>query len=188
MLISCSSCISLKRIDLIIKALSLINDESLEGGNLRWVHFGDGELLHDLQNLAEKSLSTRSRISYEFKGQIPLEEILGYYAGCDKAGFITTSETEGSPVSIQEALSYGIPVIGTSVGEIPYMIKGNGYLLPKDPDDSEVKNAVLLLYSDSLDNDRFDEMKKNSYKLWKEYYNGSQNAIYFTNKLIDIMK
>lgn len=56
--------------------------------------------------------------------------------------FITTTSTEGNPVSIQEVLSFGIPIIGTDVSDIPLMIHGNGVLMSSNPKAEEVTEAI----------------------------------------------
>ena len=48
-IVSCSNLIPLKRIDLIIHALSIVNT----GKEIEWKHFGDGILRHELEKLAE---------------------------------------------------------------------------------------------------------------------------------------
>ena len=65
---------------------------------------------------------------------------------CIRDSFITTSSTEGLPVSIQEAMAAGIPIIGTNVGGIPEMIDGNGVLLSANPSNKEVAEAILRIY------------------------------------------
>ncbi|MDO4189560.1 MAG: hypothetical protein Q4D29_11285, partial [Lachnospiraceae bacterium] len=62
-IVSCSRIIELKRIDLIIKALSMIEDITID-----WKHFGDGPLLDDMKELAIQLLSKKHNISYDFKG------------------------------------------------------------------------------------------------------------------------
>lgn len=56
---------------------------------------------------------------------------------------------ENSPYSILEAMSYGIPVIGTSIGGVPELIKDgiNGLIIP--PRDSQVLcDAIFMLVTD----------------------------------------
>ena len=43
--------------------------------------------------------------------------------------FILPSHNEGLPISILEAMSYGMPIISTPVGGIPEVVKGNGVLV-----------------------------------------------------------
>ena len=57
--------------------------------------------------------------------------------------FINVSSTEGIPVSIMEAMSFGIPVIATAVGGTPEIVNNeNGYLLSKDPSAKELAEVI----------------------------------------------
>lgn len=81
----------------------------------------------------------------------------------DKRILIMASSTEGMPTAIAEAFSVGVPVISTSVGDIPSVVKDgeNGFLLQlnfKDEDYIDAINKVLCDY------DRFAESAyKSSY-------------------------
>lgn len=59
-------------------------------------------------------------------------EYLGWVTGNDKSKilnkadvYILPSYVEGSPVSILEAMAYGMPIISTNVGGIPELVKNN---------------------------------------------------------------
>lgn len=110
-IVSCSNLIPLKRVHLIIEALSRIDTIPI-----RWVHFGDGPLWGELNDLANRELP--SNISWKFMGRIPNKEVLQWYRDHPVSVFVNVSETEGVPVSIMEALSFGIPVIATDVGGV----------------------------------------------------------------------
>ena len=63
--------------------------------------------------------------------------------------FITTSISDGTPVSILEAMASGLPCIATNVGGIPEWVENNetGLLIqPKRP--QEVAQAILTLADD----------------------------------------
>ena len=66
--------------------------------------------------------------------------------------FLNVSETEGVPLSIMEALSFGIPVIATKVGGTGEIVTSglNGTLLPKDVAPSALSNAIrdMMVQSD----------------------------------------
>lgn len=176
LLVSCSNLCPFKRIDLIIEALALIRD-----CNIRWVHFGKGEEEDKLTRLAEEKLLTIPGISYEFKGFLPNEEILHFYRENNPACFITTSETEGSPVSMQEAIACGIPVIGTDVGGIYEMIDGNGVLLPENPSVQEIAEAICKIYH--AVEEEYMEMSRRSFGIWDENFNRERNNRFFLHVL-----
>lgn len=168
-LLSCSYAIPLKRIELIIQALSLLEKE-----DIYWIHIGDGESLENLKAYAKEKLGNKKNIDYIFKGYLDNSQIRKVYESENVKGFITTSSTEGGcPVSIQEAMSYGIPVIGTDVGGISEMIKENGFLLPADPTQEMVAGVIKKLYY--LKQSEFEHLSQKSYKIWKQEYNIENN-------------
>ena len=88
--------------------------------------------------------------------------------------FITTSETEGGcPVSIQEAMSYGVPVIGTAVGGITEMIADNGILLSADPDQGEVASAIQRILT--LEESDLQKAKAAAYRKWQEEFDADKS-------------
>ena len=188
-IVSCSSCIKIKRVDLIIEALSLITDHDIpETYRIRWVHFGDGDLYDYLRGRATELLNNNHVIEYELKGFVRNDDILDYYANNDVGCFITTSLTEGSPVSIQEAMGYGISVIGTRVGEIPNMIKDFGYIMGENPDPEEIKNTILTAYEDSQNMEKIKQIKLSAVKKWESEYNAERNSKEFVKELFSLQE
>ena len=140
-IISCSNLIPLKRVDLIIEALSLLPKTM----QVHWHHLGDGPEMDALQKQAHTLLASGENVQWKFWGYQPNNELESIYASIRPDVFITTSSTEGGvPVSIQEAFAMGIPAIGTAVGGIPdAVIDGKtGILLPADPTPFEVAEAL----------------------------------------------
>lgn len=169
-MVSCSNAIPLKRIEYIIYALAILCDE-----RIFWVHIGDGESLTQLKSIAKEKLGNKDNIEYEFKGYLNNKDVHMFYKENNVGGFITTSSTEGGcPVSIQEAMSYGIPIIGTAVGGITEMIHENGFLLPKEPQYEDIANAIKDLYY--LDKKEWEKMSNNSYINWLEEYSVDTNV------------
>lgn len=180
-LISCSNVIPLKRVELIIEALSLCEDLQIN-----WVHFGDGENMQYVNKFAETKLKGMDNISYRLQGYIENEKLLEFYTRKQVDCFISTSMTEGGcPVSIQEALSYGIPIIGTKAGGIQECIANNGVLLPTDPSPDEIAFAIRKIYMAS--SEEADKMRNKSYYLWKERFDSEKNHSLFVQSLKQIV-
>lgn len=167
-IVSCSNLIKLKRVPLIVDALKLIEDINIE-----WIHFGTGNEAKEVEEYAQTSLQDKGNIKYQFMGYVSRDEIYQYYATTYIHCFITVSETEGSPVSMQEALAFGMPIIGTDVGGISEMIDGNGYLLPSNPSAEETAQAIRKIYH--IGETEYQYMREKSLAIWNKDYNLNRN-------------
>lgn len=175
-LVSCSTVIAVKRVGLIIEGLSLIHE-----AKIHWTHFGDGDLLEKMRAYAEEKLGGKSNITFTFKGNVANEDILSYYETVPVDCFITTSESEGLPVSIMEVLAHGIPVIATDVGGIYEEVEDNGILMSANPTPLIVASSIEKILR--LDKESLKIMRSNSFRMWKEKFDIDKNAEGFLEQL-----
>ena len=137
-IMTCCRCIPLKRLDLLIEALALINEYQIV-----WTHFGDGELLDDLKRQAS---DLADNIKVIWMGNKTNEEIHKYYVSNCIDMTINLSTTEGVPVALLEALAYGVPIIAADVGGNCEIVDENtGILLDKDPTQESIKESIIQL-------------------------------------------
>lgn len=127
-LCTCSSVVALKRLDIIINTLSLWNSNN----SVHWIHLGGGPLMEQLRQLAEEKLGKKQNVTYEFTGKLENIEVHKFYRDHYIDLFLNVSESEGLPVSIMEAMSYGIPTMATDVGATREVVQKKEMLLPKD--------------------------------------------------------
>lgn len=162
-IVSCSSVIPLKRVGLIAGALKLLPDL-----DIHWVHFGDGPLLEDIRRMVADS-----DIRADFMGSVPNEDVLTHYADHRPGCLILVSETEGCPVCVQEALSFGMPIIVTDVGGVSETFSGNGVLLPAQSTADDVAQAIreVVLAPPVL----WTSWSRASYRLWSERFDLHRN-------------
>ena len=180
-MVSCSHALSIKRINLIIGGLSTVEDE-----DIKWIHIGDGEELQALQAEAQKKLGEMKNIQYQFVGALTNDKVLQFYRDNYVGCFITTTQTEGgSPVSVQEALSFGVPVIATAVGELPQMVRGNGALLSENPNKEEIGQAIRQI-AGNYGSEEYFSMCRNSLIMFKEKFDAERNFTALTKELQDI--
>lgn len=162
--VSCSFVKPVKRVDLIFKALQELNNPNIE-----WTHIGGGELFEDLKALIEKSPHAFKVNLLGAKSNHEVKEILRN-GGFDV--FVNVSSSEGLPVSIMEAISFGIPVIGTDVGGTPEIVtEETGILISANPDAKEVGAAIMSLSEKSLNPREFWERNFNADTNYKKFYN-----------------
>lgn len=176
-IVSCSNMIKLKRIDLIIKALSILENEY---SNIEWVHFGDGIDRKYLENLAKGLLK---KIDYKFMGILSNKKVLEYYQFNNVTLFINLSSTEGLPVSMMEAQSFGIPIVATAVGGVPEIVSSkNGRLISKDPTIEEIVVSIKEIIN--LSEEEYEEYRKNSFSNWENTFNSIKNYQSFIEKIL----
>lgn len=181
-IVSCSNLIPLKRVEYIIDALATLPKEK----EVVWHHFGDGVLRQSLERKAQEVFRS-GNIRWEFHGNVPNDQINGYYQELEAQLFITTSATEGVPVTIQESLAMGIPTVGTAVGGIPELVIDGytGYLLPENPSISQVSETILKFLA--LSAEQRQKMSENARKMWQEKCDANKNARRFVHTLIDLL-
>ena len=160
-LCSCSNLIPIKRVHLIIEILSFVKIP------FHWFHIGSGHLEEELKTKAEDKLPAHS---YTFLGQLTNIQVQQFLASQPISFFINTSSSEGLPVSMMEAISYGIPLIGTNVGSVKEIILSNtGLLLDVNFNSIDVANKVSSYFEKHI----FASIKerKNIYEFWNSNFN-----------------
>ena len=124
--------VSWKRVDSIIRAVGQIDKVGL-------LICGDGPERKNLETLT-KDLALNDRIY--FAGQRNRKDTLALMTGCDV--FVLNSTYEGFPHVILEAMSLGLPVIATSVGGTPELVRnGEAGLLIRASDAVALRSAIL---------------------------------------------
>ncbi len=137
-----------KGIETAIKSIDLLSNK-----NVILEIVGSGTLLTEYKNLAAK-LGIENRIF--FKGSIQGgDSIINWLSQLDI--YIQPSYTEGLPRALIEAMSVGLPCIGSSVGGIPELLKENFLVPPKD--EVELAKKISFLLADI--NERFSQGKFN---------------------------
>jgi glycosyltransferase involved in cell wall biosynthesis len=172
--VSCSSLIPLKRVHLIAEALSLIQF------NIRWVHFGDGTEKENIQQIIKKM---PHNIIAELKGNVSVAELIHFYKQHTVHVFMHVSETEGGvPLVLQEAASFGIPLIGTLAGGAAEIInEKTGIALPIDINPTQL-TITLNNFKNSFKNTL--PFRNEVRKFWEQSFNGESNYIQLYNQLI----
>jgi colanic acid/amylovoran biosynthesis glycosyltransferase len=176
-IVSCSWVLSVKRVIRIVDALSQIKDI-----NICWTHYGDGALFEQLKEYADNKL--KNNISFNLPGAATNKELMEKYKNKDFHIFINVSESEGVPVSIMEAMSFGIPVIATDVGGVNEIVidKYNGLLISKDFKDDDLVKCIREFYN--MTQDEYLNYRNNSRLFWEQEYNAKKNYEKFYKSLI----
>ena len=133
-ILTVSRAVPLKRLNSLISILAQC--KSL----IEWTHLGDGP---ELDKLKLDAQSLPSNMKVDFKGNMGHSTVMELY---QKQGFhllVSLSTSEGLPVSMMEAISFGIPVLSTDVGGVSEIVnERTGILIPKDFDTAEVARLL----------------------------------------------
>lgn len=187
-LVSCSSVIPLKRVELIFETAValhklLADTPGSTGSRIRWTHIGGGP---GYAALKKRALSTTlPGLQIHLPGHLPTDRITSYYQEEEADLFINYSTSEGIPVTIMEAFSCGIPAAAPRTGAIPEIVDSETGI----PFDVHARpTEVARLIRDAL-TDRTLQLKgKNARLRWKKDYDHSANYRCFTHFLIGLTR
>lgn len=176
-IVSCSNIVPVKRIDLIIRALALINNYKIE-----WTHFGSGSLERSIKKAAQEQLT--DNIVIKWKGFITNTEVLKAYEQEQYNLFLNVSTSEGIPVSIMESGSFGIPCIATDAGGTRELIQNeiNGILLPLDTTGEKIAESIVSFIT--MPEIEYDRYCKNAREIWKEKFSAKDNYQAFFEEVV----
>ena len=130
-----SRLVSHKNIKKIIRAISDLNDPLIYLNII-----GDGPELNQLQKI---SLESNNKDNIIFHGKLNRDEIDHIFLNSDI--YIQASNYEGLPHSLLEAMSYGIPVLCTPVGECKEILgnEDRGYILDLPVSKNNIKSKII---------------------------------------------
>ena len=121
----------------------LIKHKMTFEGKVKFLFGGDGDVEQVKEIIKQNGLENIA----EFQGWVNGEK-KEYLLNLADA-FILPSYNEGLPISVLEAMSYSLPVISTTVGGIPEILKNgeNGFIM--EPGDKDaIYHAVVSLMED----------------------------------------
>lgn len=167
-IVSCSRIVDIKRVDRIIDALAVIDGR---GYKIQWTHIGSGKLADYVKGEAAKKLKN---VEYIFAGNIPNAELMKMYRSMPFDVFVNVSSSEGLPVSIMEAISFGIPVIATDAGGTNEIVFNDrtGYLIPVDFTNEELAEKIEELVTGKID---IKELRSSARRIWEEKFHAEDN-------------
>ena len=173
-IVSVSFVTSVKRVELILDALQHCRE------NITWYHFGDGPLL---EGIKKRQHEIPVNISVHLMGFTKNADIMDFYKKKTVDLFINVSSSEGLPVSIMEAASFGIPIIATDAGGTSEIVNQHtGKLLALDISDSElateIESFLLLPY------EKITEYRQNARMKFEKELNAIDNYTRFYEEIL----
>lgn len=121
----------------------IANKEEYGNGKVRLLFGGDGEVENVKRIIREAGIEDIASYEGWIEGE-KKEQLLN-----EADAYVLPSYNEGLPISILEAMSYGLPIISTKVGGIPEILKDgvNGFIM-EPGDKAALKSAIDALLND----------------------------------------
>lgn len=175
-IVTCSNLHPVKRVKLFANAfVSLYKNRK----NVYWKCIGMGDELSEIKEIIEKGGASNN---VDFLLSMPNSKVIEYYRNNPISFFCNVSSSEGVPVSIMEALSFGIPVIATDVGGTSELVDNTvGRIIQKEINAEELANIIR----DEIDKpaDIYLVKRMNARKRWNEMASASINYKEWINTL-----
>ncbi len=176
--VSCSLQRPIKRLGLLLEGVAAAGRHR-PSRRVEWTHFGTGPLQAELE--ARASSLFPANVSVCFAGYSTQADLLRWYGEHPVDVFANVSVSEGTAVSLIEAVACGIPVLATRVGGNPEVVsERNGLLLSPDPDPEEIAVALHRFLDDPAQSARWREGSRGA---WAERYHAERNYTAFARML-----
>lgn len=133
---------------------------------------GDGPLIDDVKQKV-RALNLEEQII--FHGFVTDTE--SFYKKANL--LLICSKTEGLPMNLLEALSYGMPVVSTGVGEIPEILEEGECGFVVNPDAEGFADKIAAMVSDR---NRFQVFRENAMRTVKEKFSVQSQAAFMLEK------
>lgn len=178
--VSCARVRNIKRIHVLAEMIASIDFE------VKWIHIGDeNEKSTDptvkQYFLMKNKIGSNPKVNFCPMGELSNKEVINLYKSVSINLFVSVSETEGLPVSMMEAISFGIPILATDVGGCKEIVNENtGLLINKDFNHQEFINALKGFKNSNMNTENF---RTKARKFWSNNFNVHVNFENFLNSI-----
>ena len=171
-IVSCSIIRDVKRLHLMVDVLKHIEIP------ITWHVIGNGPDLEDLQKLTR---TLPNHLEIVFYGLLSRQEIDLFYKTNAINLFVSLSSSEGLPVSMMEAQSYGIPIMSTDVGGCNEICNDEtGFLIESNFVARDVSKRIIEF---SYSNKNTNEFHKKCRRYWEMHFNADLNYTKFITSI-----
>lgn len=173
-IVTCANVMPVKRMHLIAEALQKTTAAVV------WTHYGDGPLMAELKAACA---ALPQNVQVDFRGMVPNQQVLAEYAAEPYHLFLNVSSSEGIPVAIMEAMSFGIPCVATNVGGNGEIVTDgfSGKLLPADFDPQELTDVIESFAA--MSQEEYAVFRKNAREDWNRKHSAENNYPAFVAQL-----
>jgi glycosyltransferase involved in cell wall biosynthesis len=147
---------------------------------VQWTHLGDGPERPVIEREVRRLPAC---VRVQLLGHLPGAEVRRYYNETPVDAFVSVSRSEGLPVSLMEATSYGIPCVATDVGGVRELV-GEATRLPADIDEATL--LAKLAWLRALSVDRRDALRQSAFDAWRTTVDADQQYAAFVEALTSL--
>lgn len=183
-MVSVASIRHLKRIHTIAESLMYTSSK------INWYHFGNENLHTNDPKIPEyierkEALKSKTNVQYFAMGLTPNEQLLDFYQTKPVNLFISLSEAEGIPVSMMEAISFGIPVLSTDVGGCYEIVNDQtGILIDVNLSPQKIAEVIETFIHSEKNTESYRQKVR---EFWKANYSEDNNYGVFFKKIGDLI-
>ena len=178
-ILSCSSCIEVKRVELLALGILELAREHPQF-KFQWTHIGDGPTLQFVRDLLRSAPDVHQRCY--FPGALAPSTVREWMAERPYDVFVNVSSSEGLPVTLMEAASSGIPLVATDVGGNSEIVQDQvGHLLPPHPTPHQLADVLYEL--SLLHPEDVQSMSLSAKYVWAQKFSADSNYARFVQDL-----
>ena len=174
-IVTCSFVRDVKRLYLMADILKHIKF------NLIWHILGDGD---DMERVKRENSKLPTNIQVVYHGLLDNIAILNFYKNTHINLFASLSYSEGLPVTMMEAQSFGLPIMSTDVGGCNEICKEEtGFLIEKDFSGNVVAEKITE-FKNSQKNTKTFRLHCREY--WEKNFNAKTNYTEFSKLIVSL--
>jgi glycosyltransferase involved in cell wall biosynthesis len=173
-IVTCSHVRNVKRLHLMADILQHISF------SITWNIIGSGD---DLERVKVSNAKLPANVKVNYIGNLSGREVAEFLKTRHSNLFVSLSFSEGLPVSMMEAQSFGIPIMSTDVGGCSEICNDEtGFLIPKAFDGKDVAGKISEFKNSSKNTLEF---RKQCRTHWEKNFNAESNYTRFATQIIE---
>lgn len=176
-IVSVSSCRRVKRVETIAE---MVAELAALHHQVCWTHVGGGPRLRQVSDFTTSRLGHLETVTWNFVGHVSHAQVRKLLCEGQYDIIVNLSESEGVPVSLMEAMSFGIPPVATDVGGVRELVADCGELVST----SQSPREVALIVADFAKRARDAEVRQAAREFVGKHYNAEINY----PKFIDLVR
>ncbi|MCC8070562.1 MAG: glycosyltransferase [Bacteroidales bacterium] len=151
---------------------------------VRWIVAGDGSQMDTLREKVTEATGRTPNLKVELRGMLSQDKVQALYLEQPIDWAILTSSSEGLPITICEAFSYGVPAIACDVGGVGEVVDdATGLLLPPDIEPEEFVRGLVPYLDQEL---RYQALSGQAYKRWSEELDADPLRKQFADEIMSL--